>query len=453
MEHLSKHSKIIIMLAITSAMYFAVVNQTIVTTVLPSIVDSLGGEQYFNWVYTLFMLASSIAGILVGRLSDLYGRKIFLLGGILTFLIASLLCGFSTSILELIIYRAFQGMGGGIIISTSHSVVGDLFPPIERGKWQGFLVSGNGLASISGPTIGGLVVDSLNWNWVFWLFLPIGIIAFLLIYRLLPKTIAKGGESIDYLGSLTLSVSMVCLLLIFSLGGVNFNWISLPIIGLVATTVIMFILFIKIEKSFHNPIVPLGLFNNNDFTLTNIASFLTSFGFFGLVMYVPFFIQNDMGLSASMSGLLIMPQMIFMTISSTLFGILISKTGKYKIIAIFGMLLISVGMILIATFEPNDYFVKISIYLSLLGIGMGAAFPVFTLCTQNLVPYSDLGVATSIAQLARQLGATIGVAIASVIVNSSENISTLFWFTASFVLLGAIIFSFTNETELKTTNG
>ncbi|WP_102346256.1 MDR family MFS transporter [Bacillus sp. Marseille-P3661] len=418
MEHLNTKQKVIIMLSIVSAMYFAAVNQTIVGTALPRIVGELGGVEYFNWVYTMFMLASAISGILVGKLSDVYGRKVFLLTGISIFLVASFLCGLSQSIIQLIIFRGIQGLGGGIILSTSHAAVGDLFPPRERGKWQGLLVSGFGLASVSGPTLGGFIADSFNWNWIFWAFLPFGAIAFILIFLLLPNTGQKEKEPVDYLGSGTLTISLISLLLAFSLGGVHYAWTSFQTIGLLAIACITFFIFIKIECKVKSPVVPLSLFKNKVFTLANLASFFTAAGMFGAMMYIPFFLQGVLGMSATVSGFTIMPKMLSMVISSTICGIIISKYGKYKLISLTGILAIIFGLISMAIMGPETPYFMIIASLIIMGIGMGAAFPVFTLIVQNAVVHKMLGVATSTSQLARHLGSTIGVSIIGIIMNA-----------------------------------
>lgn len=418
MEQLNTKQKVVIMFAIVSAMFFAAVNQTIVGTALPRIVADLGGVEYFNWVYTIFMLSSSISGILVGKLSDIYGRKIFLLAGITIFLIGSFLCGWSSSIIQLIIFRALQGLGGGMIISTAHASVGDLFSPRERGKWQGFLASGFGLASISGPTLGGFIVDSFNWNWVFWVFLPFGVISFLLIFWLLPQMSPKVKEPIDFLGSGTLTIVLISLLLTFSWGGVRYEWFSVEIMALVVVTVIFFLLFLKIERSIKSPVVPLNLFKNKIFTISNLAAFFTGAGMFGVMLYVPLFLQGVLGMSATASGFTIMPVMISMVISSTICGMVISRYGKYKFITLIGVASIALGMISISMMDSHSSIIGIVASLIIMGLGMGAAFPVFTLIVQNAVEHKVLGVATSTAQLARHLGSTIGVAVLGIVMNA-----------------------------------
>ena len=273
MEHLEMRRKVIIMLSIMSAMLFAALNQTIVGTSLPKIIADLGGIEYYSWVFTIFMLTSSITAILVGKLSDIYGRKPFILLGIGVFTAGSLLCGISGSILELILYRGVQGFGGGMIMSTAFTAVGDLFPPRERGRWQGIMSSVFGLASVFGPTLGGYIVDHFHWHWVFWIFLPFGLVAFAAIYFLFPSVERKEKESIDYTGSLLLTLTMVPLLLSFTWAGNQYDWASPEIIGLFAVTIVAFFLFVLTEKRVSSPVLPLDMFKNKVFTVSNIIGF------------------------------------------------------------------------------------------------------------------------------------------------------------------------------------
>ena len=280
------------MLAIMSAMLFAALNQTIVGTALPKIISELEGINYYSWVFTAFMLTSSVTVILVGKLSDIYGRKIFILIGIGIFTLGSFLCGLSDSMIKLILFRGLQGFGAGMIMTTSFAVIGDLFSPRERGKWQGLMTSIFGISSVLGPTLGGWIVDNADWHWVFWVFLPIGIIAFLMILLLYPSHVTRSTESIDYYGSLFITLTIIPLLLALTWGGKNYNWGSLPIISLFICTFIALMLFIYTEKRTANPVLPLSLFKNNIFSLSNIIGFVLGIGMFGAIMYMPFFLQG-----------------------------------------------------------------------------------------------------------------------------------------------------------------
>jgi EmrB/QacA subfamily drug resistance transporter len=411
MEHLETKKKITIMIAIMAAMLFAALNQTIVGTALPRIVSDLGGIEYFNWVFTIFMLTSSVTAILVGKLSDIYGRKPFILIGIGIFIIGSLACGTASSIVQLIIYRGIQGFGAGMIMSTSFTAVGDLFSPRERGRWQGMMSGVFGLASVFGPTLGGWIVDHIHWKWVFWVFLPFGIIAFLLILSLFPSTERKPSEKVDFLGSALITTIIVPLLLAFTWAGTEHEWLSPVIIGLFLASIVSLILFIQVENRVKSPVLPLDLFKNDIFSLSNIIGFMLGAGMFGTIMYMPFFIQGVIGTSATTSGLIMMPMTLSMVASSAIIGQFITKTGKYKIYALGGLLLMAAGMFSMSTMSMNTSNLTAVINMIVVGFGLGACFPVFTLTVQNAVNQSNLGVATASTQLFRQIGGTVGVAI------------------------------------------
>ncbi|AZB43239.1 DHA2 family efflux MFS transporter permease subunit [Bacillus sp. FJAT-42376] len=419
MEHLDQRRKVTIMIAIMAAMLFAALNQTIVGTALPKIVAELGGFEYYSWVFTIFMLTSSITSILVGKLSDIYGRKPFILIGIGIFMAGSLMAGFSQTMIQLIIFRGIQGFGGGMIMSTSFTAVGDLFSPRERGKWQGILSSVFGLASVFGPTFGGWIVDNANWQWVFWVFLPFGIVAFFCILSLFPGAPKKQAESVDYLGSVLLTAVIVPLLLAFTWAGTTYDWASIQIIGLFAITVLSLILFIWAEKRAKSPVMPLELFRNRIFTLSNIAGFILGIGMFGAVMYVPFFIQGVMGVSAAASGLIMMPMTLSMVAASSITGSLISKTGKYKIYALIGLAVMTAGMFSLSLMDEQTWIAVAVINNMIVGAGLGMSFPIFTLTVQNAVGHKFLGVATASSQLFRQTGGTVGVAIMGLVLNNS----------------------------------
>ncbi|MTH52058.1 DHA2 family efflux MFS transporter permease subunit [Bacillus mangrovi] len=419
MEHLDHRKKVTIMVAIMAAMLFAALNQTIVGTALPKIVAELGGFEYYSWVFTIFMLTSSITAVLVGKLSDIYGRKPFILIGIGVFMAGSLMAGFSQSMIQLIIFRGIQGFGGGMIMSTAFTAVGDLFSPRERGRWQGILSSVFGLASVFGPTFGGWIVDNANWQWVFWVFLPFGIVAFLCIISLFPSTPKKQSESVDYLGSILLTAVIVPLLLAFTWAGTTYDWGSVQIIGLFALTVISLGLFIWAEKKVKSPVMPLELFKNRIFTLSNAAGFILGVGMFGAVMYVPFFIQGVMGVSAAVSGLIMMPMTLSMVAASSITGSFITKTGKYKVFALTGLAIMAAGMFSLSMMNSDTSIAIAVINNIIVGTGLGMSFPIFTLTVQNAVSHQHLGVATAASQLFRQTGGTIGVAIMGLVLNNS----------------------------------
>lgn len=418
LEHLEKKQKITIMIAIMASMLFAALNQTIVGTALPRIIADLGGMEYFNWVFTIYMLASSVSVILVGKLSDIYGRKPFILTGLLIFILGSFLSGTSNTIIQLIVFRGLQGIGGGIIMSTAFTAVGDLFPPRERGRWLGVMSGVFGLSSVLGPTLGGYIVDHYDWHWVFWIFLPVGLVALVLIWKMFPSVDRKEKQPVDYLGSLFLTITIIPMLLAFSWAGNNYDWISIEIVGLFAFSIIAFILFITIERKAKSPVLPLELFKNKVFTVSNVVGFLLGAGMFGSIMYVPFFVQGVIGTSATKSGFIMMPMMLSMVVASIIGGQLMTKSGKYKKMAIVGLFIMASGMFSMSLMDINSNNTHAVINMIIVGLGLGAAFPVFTITVQNAVEHKLLGVATSSAQLFRQMGGTIGVAVMGSILNN-----------------------------------
>lgn len=411
MEHLSQRKKITILIAIMVSLLFVSLNQTIVGTALPRIVADLGGMDLFNWVFTIFMLTSSVTAILVGKLSDIYGRKRFIITGLLLFITGSFLCGTAKTIIQLILYRGLQGFGGGMIMSTAFTSVGDLFPPRERGRWQGLMSASFGLASVFGPTLGGYIVDHWDWHWVFWVFLPFGLVALVLIFRLFPSTSGQRREKVDYLGSLFLTLTIVPMLLAFSWAGDRYDWLSSEILGLFGFTLIALAAFLWIEAQAASPVLPLDLFRNSTFTISNAIGFLTGMGMFGTIMYTPFFVQGVLGISATSSGFVMMPMTLSMVIASTVSGQIITRTGKYKKLALFGLAVMTAGLYSMSWMDAHTASYTVVINIILVGTGLGIAFPIFTLTVQNAVEHARLGVATASTQLFRQLGGTIGVSV------------------------------------------
>lgn len=416
MEQLTHKKKVTIMMALMAAMFFAAINQTIVSTAMPRIIAMLGGIEYYTWVITIYMLTSTIATVLVGKLSDIYGRKPFLLVGIVTFMAGAFLCGTSATIFQMITYRGIQGIGGGILMSATVTAVGDLFAPRERAKWTGVMMAIFGFSSVIGPTLGGFMVDHIAWKWIFWIFLPLGIVAFAMIWSMFPKTARKTSESIDYMGSLFLSLTIVALLLGFSWAGTKYEWASPQIIGLLASSAVFLIILILVERKAKSPVLPLSLFKNGIVTISNSIGFLMNAGMMGAMMYLPFFVQGVLGISPTYSGFVNMPMSIAMIVLSTLSGRWISKSGKYKRFAVSGIPFMVAGMLMMAFM--NNVGVAIAAMI-VFGIGLGISMPVFTLTVQNAVSPTHLGVATATATLFRNLGGTIGIAVMGTVMNTA----------------------------------
>ncbi len=386
MNHLTDKQKVTIMLAIMAAMFFSAINQTIIGVAMPRIIARLGGMDYYTWVITIYLLTMAVATILVGKLSDIYGRKPFLLAGIGFFMVGAFLSGLSNDIFQLIVYRGITGLGGGMIMSTAFTAVGDLYLPRERAKWTGAMSGIFGISSVLGPLMGGYIVDHLDWHWVFWVFLPLGLIAFVLIAKLFPKVPRREGESIDYLGSFFLTVTIVSLLMAFSLAGEGpgkFAWYSWQIIGLFGLTVIALIAFMITESKVKTPVLPLSLFKNDIVTMSNIAGFLLGAGMMGIMIYTPFFIQGVKGISPSGSGYIMMPMSIAMVFATTFAGSFMTKTGKYKGLAITGLLIGAAGIFAMSSVSIDTPIALMIAYLCVVGIGLGLSMPVFSLTVQN----------------------------------------------------------------------
>ncbi|MEJ9220527.1 MDR family MFS transporter [Paenibacillus glucanolyticus] len=416
MEHLTLKRKVSIMVAIMAAMFFAAINQTITSTAMPRIIAILDGMDYYTWTINIYLLTSTIATILVGKLSDMFGRKPFILIGILFFMLGAFLTGTSTDVYQFIIYRGIQGIGAGIIQSTAFMSVGDLFPPRERGKWMGLMTAVFGFSSVLGPTLGGYLVDNIEWRWLFWIFLPLGVVAFIMIWSLFPKVERKTGQSVDYLGSLFLTTSIVPLLLAFSWAGTEYPWGSPEIIGLIAGSVVSALIFIFIEMKAKEPILPLSLFKNSVVTVSNLIGFFMNFGLMGAMIYISFYVQGVLGISPTYAGYVTIPMSIFMMGMSAIAGQLIAKSGKYKRYALIGVPIMMVGMG-IMVFMDNIWLTVISTVI--FGIGLGLGMPVFSLATQNAVSHQELGVATASSQLFRNLGGTIGIAVMGTVMSNN----------------------------------
>ncbi|MEK4142360.1 MDR family MFS transporter [Paenibacillus sp. FSL L8-0333] len=416
MEHLSSKRKLSIMIAIMAAMLFAAINQTITSTAMPRIIAILDGMDYYTWTINIYLLTSTIATVLVGKLSDMFGRKPFLLAGILLFMVGAFLTGTSSDVYQFIIYRGIQGVGAGIIQSTAFTAVGDLFPPRERGKWMGLMMAVFGFSSVLGPTLGGFLIDNMDWHWLFWIFLPLGVVAFVMILTLFPK--GKRGEStsIDYLGSLLMTTTIVPLLLAFTWAGTEYDWGSSQILGLLAGTVVSALLFIFVESQAKNPILPLHLFKNSVVTISNIIGFIMNFGMMGAMIYLSFFVQGVLGISATYAGYVTMPMSIVMVVASALTGQKMAKKGKYKRYALIGIPIMIAGMT-IMVFMNNVPMAVLSMIV--FGLGLGLGMPVFSLATQNAVSHTELGVVTASSQLFRNLGGTIGIAVMGTVMSNS----------------------------------
>lgn len=401
----------IAMAGIMLGLLLSALDQTIVGTAMPRIVTDLGGLESYAWVTTSYMLASTASVPIFGKLSDIYGRKWFYIGGLVLFMIASALCGLGQSMLQLILFRGLQGIAGGIIIANAFTIIGDLFPPKERGKWQGLLGAMFGIASVVGPILGGWLADGPGWRWVFYINLPVGVIAIAVLLIGLPYIRPHGVASIDWWGAGLIVTGIVPLLLAFTWAGTEYAWSSPLIIGLLAMAAVGIGAFIFTETRAKDPIIPLKLFRDRIFSISIISSSILGAAMFGAILYIPLFMQGVLGTSAAESGLVLMPMMLSMVTASIVGGQLISRTGRYKWAIVSGLFLMLTGMFLLSRMGLGTTNLSAIRNMIVLGLGVGLVMPTITLAVQNAFPPRQLGVVTSSLQFFRSIGGTIGIAL------------------------------------------
>ncbi|HEU5431045.1 MAG TPA: MDR family MFS transporter, partial [Thermomicrobiales bacterium] len=339
------------MTGILLGLLLSALDSTIVGTAMPRIIADLGGLDHYAWVATSYLLTSTAAVPIFGKLSDIYGRKWFYIGGMIFFLAASALCGISQSMAQLIAFRGLQGIAGGILTANAFAIIGDLFPPAERGKWQGVTSSVFGLASVVGPWLGGWLTDGPGWRWVFYVNIPVGLLAAAVLTIGLPAIRGHVQAAIDWGGAALIVASTVPLLLALSLGGSQFAWVSPQIIGLFALAIVMAVLFVFVENRVPEPIIDPELFRNRTFTISVVSMFLVGAGMFGAIMYVPLFMQGVIGASAANSGAVLTPMMLSLAVASTIGGQIISRSGRYKWAAVGGLAIMTVGLVLQARLD------------------------------------------------------------------------------------------------------
>jgi EmrB/QacA subfamily drug resistance transporter len=397
--------------ALLLVLLLASLDQTIVSTALPTIVGDLGGISKLSWVVSSYLLASTVVGPVYGKLGDLYGRKIVLQTAIVIFLAGSVLCGLSQNMTELIGFRAIQGLGAGGLIVVTIAVVGDIVPPRERGRYQGYFGGVFGVATVIGPLLGGFFVDNLSWRWIFYVNLPIGLVALAVIGTTFQARTDRTRQTIDYLGAVLLAGGLSAIVLYTSLGGTTYPWGSAKMIALVVAGVIMLAAFVLVESRAREPILPLELFRIRVFAVTCAVGFIIGLALFGAITYLPLYLQDVKGHSPTTSGLLITPMMAGLLITSIASGQLISRFGRYRPFPIAGTAITAVGLGLLSRIHTDTSTLVVAGYMVVLGLGLGLVMQVLVLAAQNAVDYKYLGVASSGSTLFRQIGGSIGVAV------------------------------------------
>jgi EmrB/QacA subfamily drug resistance transporter len=397
--------------AVMLGMLLAALDQTIVTTALPTIVRDLGGAEHLAWVVTAYLLAETVVTPLVGKFGDMFGRRMVFGVSVAVFGVGSLLCGFAGSMLTLVLFRGVQGLGAGGLMVTSMALIADVVPLRERGKYQGALGSVFGVTTVIGPLLGGLFVDHLSWRWAFFINVPFAIVVLLVAAAAMPKPTEVLRPTIDYAGIVFVAIGSAALVLMTSWGGTTYPWDSPTIIGLGVLGVVSLAIFVVVELRAAEPILPMRLFRSRVFAVASLLSFITGFAMFGAITFLPLYLQVVKGNSATESGLRMLPMVLGLLVAAMGSGIVVSRTGRYKIFPIVGAAITAVGLYLLSAMDPATGYLAVSAAMLVLGVGIGLGMQVLVIAVQSTSDYADLGVATSGVTFMRTMGSSFGVAV------------------------------------------
>lgn len=430
LQSLPRQKRMITYAGVVLAMFMASLDQTVISTAMPRIIADLGGFAHYTWVSSAYIIASAVIMPITGRLTDMYGRKLFYLIGMLVFLLSSVACGLSQTMVQLIISRAVKGLGAGIMMATGFTVIGDLFAPAERGKYVGYGSAVFGISSVIGPTLGGFITDALSWQWVFYINIPLGVLIIGLFWRYFPNLRPQAERArVDIAGIAALIFMVVPLMLALTWGGVDYPWDSNRIRILFAVSAVMLVFFIRIENNSPEAIVPMVMFKNPIVTISLAVTLLTGFGMYGSIIFIPLFFQGVLGATATVSGNFLSPMMLGVVAGSFVSGQLLSHTGgHYRRQGIAGIAVLALGLGLLSRMEMSTSYAEAVMQISITGIGLGIIMPLYTIAVQNAVPYSLLGVATSSTAFFRSMGGAVGLAVLGSVMNtrfSSEFLARL----------------------------
>jgi EmrB/QacA subfamily drug resistance transporter len=410
-QALDRRRVLVVISGLMLVMLLASLDQTIVSTALPTIVQELGGLEHLSWVVTAYLLAVTAVTPLYGKLGDLFGRKVVLQGALVLFLTGSALCGLAQGMTELIAFRFIQGLGGGGLMVSAQAAIGDVVSPAERGRYSGFFGAVFGVSAVAGPLLGGFLTTHISWRWIFYVNLPLGVVALAVLAVTLPSATERRSPRIDYLGTVLLAAGLSAIILLTTLGGNTYDWGSWPIVGMGVLGVACLVAFAFAERRAAEPILPPALFANRVFVVTSAVAAVVGFGLFGALTYLPLFQQVVRGLSPTASGLQLLPVMGGLLVSSIASGQVISRTGRYKAFPIAGTAIAALGLWLLSSLDASTGEGVAALHMLILGLGLGMVMQVLVLAVQNAVPYDMLGVATSGSTLFRSIGGSFGTAV------------------------------------------